>query len=101
MASAEEAKKSGDEEFKSNNFDEAIKHWTIAIDLIKDDKEQLKKLYSNRSAAYHQLKNYSASLLDGEKCEKLDSGWAKGLTRKGDALFSLKRYIEAHNVTID
>lgn len=96
-STAMEAKEAGNAAFKNKDLDEAIKQWTIGIDNAGGDKELLKTLYSNRSAAYLTMKNSSAALLDAERCVSLDSNWAKGFTRKGDALDSLGRYIEAYN----
>ena len=41
-------------------------------------------------------KNTSA-LADATKCVELDNQWTKGLSRKGDALYSLGRYTESYN----
>lgn len=54
-------------------------------------------LYSNRSAAYLKLNKLDEALKDGTKCTELDAQWAKGHTRKGDALYALKRYTDAYN----
>ena len=47
-AAAEELKIKGNEAFKKNKFDEAVKHYTAAIDINPDDETY----YSNRSGAY-------------------------------------------------
>jgi len=76
---------------------EAITHYSKAIELGEGDKNLLKTIYSNRSAANMQIKRFANALLDGEKCVELDCNWTKGYIRKGDALYSLTRYIEAYN----
>jgi hypothetical protein len=52
MTSALEAKDSGNAAWAAEKFDEAIQNWTTAINLADNNKELLKTLYSNRSAAY-------------------------------------------------
>jgi tetratricopeptide (TPR) repeat protein len=53
-------------------------------------------LYSNRSAAYLSLKNYTSALSDAEAAIILAPSWPKGYVRKGQALEQLLRYHEAH-----
>lgn len=91
-------KSAGDNAYKAGNLDEAIDAYTKAIDAAKKDNanaDVLKALYSNRAASYAQSKNFNSSLLDAEKCIELDSTWVKGIIRKGDALYSLRRLNEA------
>ena len=91
-------KATGDSAFKAGNLEEAIQVYTQAIDKANDtdtSTDVLKALYSNRSASYALSKNFNSSLLDAEKCIELDSTWVKGIIRKGDALFSLRRYNDA------
>jgi hypothetical protein len=39
----------------------------------------------------------SAALSDANKCIEIDSTWAKGYTRKGDANYALGRFTESYN----
>lgn len=57
----------------------------------------LKVLYSNRSAAHLKLKQNFAALVDAKKCVELDSNWAKGFTRLGDANFSCGNFADSYN----
>ena len=43
-------------------------------------------LFTNRSAAYHNLKKYDEAILDAEIAIKLAPTWTKGYFRKGLAL---------------
>lgn len=111
--SAEEYKNLGSTAWRENKFSEAVTNWTQAIELsTATDKDFLKVIYSNRSAAYLKLGQPSAALIDGEKCIQIDQHWAKviashsradltdfyqGYTRKGDALHALLRYVDAFN----
>ena len=45
----------------------------------------------------YRIQKFQLALDDANKCLELDSNWIKGITRKGDALFSLKKFTDAHN----
>lgn len=47
----------------------------------------LQTYWSNRSAAYCALKDYDRAERDARQCVKLQSGWSKGWSRLGAALF--------------
>ncbi|KAJ3123090.1 Hsp90 cochaperone, partial [Physocladia obscura] len=89
--SAEELKAAGNKAFSAGNHTVAIKYFSDAIS--KDPKNHV--LYSNRSASYTSIKNYSKALIDAEECIKINPGWAKGYSRKGAALHGLAKYQEA------
>lgn len=99
MSSIEELKQLGNDAFKNGNNDDAIKHWSDAISQCNDnnDKDILKVLYSNRSGAYLKIKNKDNAIDDANKCISLDRSWTKGYIRKGDALHSQLKYVEAYN----
>lgn len=78
----------------AGNFDEAISNYTQAIAL--DPSNHV--LFSNRSAVYLKMENGEKALEDAEKCVSLNPAWARGLGRKGAALFLLERYDEAAEV---
>ena len=54
-------------------------------------------MYSNRSAANFKLNKFKEAIADATKCIDLDGNWAKGYTRKGDALYSSWKYTDAYN----
>jgi len=88
---AEEFKAKGNKEYSANNFNEAIKSYSKAIELDKTNHVY----YSNRSAAYAGLNQWDKALEDGAKCIEFKRDWAKGYFRKGLAEFELKRYDQA------
>lgn len=47
--------------------------------------------------AYLKVKKLSEAVADASKCVELDGNWAKGYTRKGDALYSSLKYTDAFN----
>lgn len=43
------------------------------------------------------LNKLDEAIADASKCVELDSSWAKGYTRKGDALYSSSKYTDSFN----
>ena len=84
---AERAKAKGNKAFASGNFEDAIDHYSTAIDLDKGNPV----LYSNRSAAYAGAGQMQSALNDAQKCINLKPMWAKGYMRKAAALMGLNR----------
>ena len=68
-----------------------MKHFTDAIGV--DAANHV--FYSNRSAAYAALNDFDAALNDAEKTVAIKPDWVKGHSRKGAALYGLKRYDDA------
>ncbi|KAK1432979.1 hypothetical protein QVD17_09882 [Tagetes erecta] len=52
-------------------------------------------LYSNRSAAYASLNQYSEALTDAQRTVDLKPDWSKGYSRLGEAHHGLRQYEEA------
>lgn len=75
----------------ANNFDEAVKCYSQAIEL--DPKNHV--LWSNRSAAHAKAESYTEALEDAEKTVELAPTWARGYSRKGAAHHGLAQYDEA------
>ncbi|URE39442.1 Heat shock protein [Musa troglodytarum] len=82
---AEEAKAKGNAAFAAGRFDDAIRHFSEAIDLAPTNHV----LYSNRSAAYASLQRYEAALADARRTVELKPDWAKGYGRLGAAHLGL------------
>jgi len=88
MADAE--KELGNAQFKAGNYEQAIVHFSKAIDICPTH-----VLYSNRSACQAALRHYDAALSDAEQCIKLKPDWGKGYGRKGAALHGKAQFEEA------
>ncbi|GAB2274116.1 Hsp70-Hsp90 organizing protein 2 [Dionaea muscipula] len=88
---ADEAKAKGNAAFSAGNFDDAIKHFSDAINLSPTNHV----LYSNRSAAYASLHRYSEALSDATKTVELKPDWSKGYSRLGAAHLGLHQYPDA------
>jgi len=94
MSNIEEANKYkalGNDAFAKKEYEEAIKHFTKAIELNPNDHV----FYSNRSASYASLGKFEEALEDAKKCVSIKPDWAKGYTRKGLAEYYLGLYDEA------
>lgn len=91
---AEAAKALGNEALKMKRYDDAIKHYSDAIDLDSENAVY----YSNRCAAYMKKgtkSDFQKALEDAESAIRNKRTWAKAYARKGNALFGLKKFDEA------
>jgi stress-induced-phosphoprotein 1 len=88
MSTAEEYKAKGNDALVAKKFSEAIKHYSDAINV--DGTNHV--YYSNRSAAYLSKNDATNALNDANACIGLKPDFAKGYSRKGAALHTLKRY---------
>ncbi|KAH7863951.1 hypothetical protein Vadar_023927 [Vaccinium darrowii] len=88
---ADEAKAKGNAAFSAGNYDDAIRHFTTAIELSPDNHV----LYSNRSAAYASLNQFTEALSDAQKTVELKPDWPKGYSRLGAAHSGLHNYSDA------
>lgn len=88
---AEKAKAKGNASFGAGEFQEAVKHFTLAIRCTPTNHV----LHSNRSGAYASLGKATEALTDADKCVELAPQWAKGHGRRGAALTLQGKYKEA------
>ncbi|MQL81309.1 hypothetical protein Taro_013769 [Colocasia esculenta] len=88
---ADEAKAKGNAAFSAGRFDEAVRHFSDAIQLAPSNHV----LYSNRSAAYASLHRYAEALADAQKTVELKPDWAKGYSRLGAAYVGLGSFDDA------
>lgn len=89
-------KEQGNEAFKSNDFDLAIKLYTKAINLTKNDTRELATYYKNRAAAYLKQERYEEALKDCDRSLEITPSDPKALFRRSQALEHLERYEEAY-----
>merc|ERR1719421_2706340 len=73
------------DDFKSEQYERAVKHLTVALSL--DEKSHV--LYSNRCTAYIALENYDKAMEDADECVRLQPSWAKGYLRRGSVYFRM------------
>uniref|UniRef100_A0A7S0E9D0 Uncharacterized protein n=1 Tax=Hanusia phi TaxID=3032 RepID=A0A7S0E9D0_9CRYP len=79
------AKAMGNAAFKEAAFEEAIQHYTIAIDLNPSHSDVF-KLLSNRSACFCHLSQYDKALQDANDVINMEPKWSKGYCRRAAAL---------------
>lgn len=99
-------KDEGNKYFKQANYNEAIRFYTMAVDLswsrplweplaFQYVREELSPVLSNRSAAYLAQRQFVEAYVDAEMVTRLKREWSKGWFRKGKALSGLGRLQEA------
>lgn len=86
-----EFKAAGNKAMQAGSFQKAMRLYTKALDLDAGNAI----LYSNRSAAHFNTRQFSESLEDAESAILCDSIWWKAYKRKGLALIHMQRYEEA------
>ncbi|KAG9034064.1 Hsp90 cochaperone [Tulasnella sp. JGI-2019a] len=91
MSDAAALKDAGNKAFAAKQYNEAIEHFTKAIEL--DGNNHV--LWSNRSAAKAGLKDWKGALEDADQIIKVNPKWSKGYARRGAALHGAHRYAEA------
>lgn len=72
---AEDAKNTGNAEYKAQNYHAALKYYSDAISVCPENPSYL----SNRSACHMMLANYKEALNDAKKSILLDSKFEKGI----------------------
>ncbi|XP_044226029.1 E3 ubiquitin-protein ligase TTC3-like isoform X3 [Thunnus albacares] len=100
IAKSEDMKKKGNESFQKNQYEEAVKFYSKAIEHYPDNH----KLYGNRALCYIRSKKYLKAVGDGKRATLIKPAWAKGHYRYCEALFSLGHYkmaIEANRSAQD
>lgn len=90
--SADEYKAQGNKHFAAKEFDKAIEQFSLAIEASPVPNHVL---FSNRSACYASLKDFSKALEDAQKCVETNASWAKGYNRVGAAHFGLGNFDDA------
>jgi len=88
---AEQAKEEGNNLFKQNDIDGAIKQYEKAIALCPENPFY----HSNRSFAYTMKGEYGKAIDDAMQAVKLNDSFAKAWVRLGVAQYSSKEYEEA------
>ena len=87
----ERYKQRGNKAFAAGNFEDAIDHFSSAIELDKGNHV----LFSNRSGAYASVNQFQSALNDAQKCVNLAPTWPKGYGRRAAALIGLNRRAQA------
>lgn len=89
-------KEQGNDAFKQEKWDEALKHYTKAINSVKGEPKELAIFYKNRAAAYLKLEQYEKVVQDCDRSLEIIPNDPKALFRRCQALESLQRFEEAY-----
>ena len=82
-----EVKLKGNESFKKNEFENAVKLYTEAIDLCPKTKtSDLSIMYQNRAAAQERLENLESALQDCQESLRLNNRYGKSYDRRSKIL---------------
>lgn len=87
---AEKLKESANEMFKRADYQEAVKLYTQAINLLPKA-----VYYGNRSISYLRMELFGAALNDANESVKLDKNYVKGYYRRAAALMALGKFRQA------
>ncbi|KAL1502590.1 hypothetical protein ABEB36_007712 [Hypothenemus hampei] len=92
----EKYKEQGNEAFKKEKWNEAVQHYTKAINSVKGEPKELAVYYKNRAAAHLKLENFESALQDCDKSLEICPNDPKALFRRCQALEFLQRFEEAY-----
>ncbi|BFZ58421.1 Small glutamine-rich tetratricopeptide repeat-containing protein 2 [Savitreella phatthalungensis] len=84
LAKAEAFKVKGNKAMSAKNYEEAISHYSEALDLIPDGKIFL----SNRAAAYSSNGQHDLAIADAQLAAEIDPSYGKAWSRLGHAQFA-------------
>nr|CAB3262629.1 uncharacterized protein LOC100181050 [Phallusia mammillata] len=84
-------KEDGNTAFKNGEFEKSVEFYTKAMQVARD----LTALYTNRAAAYIQLKKYQAAIDDCEFSLRIDEKWIKAFVFKARALQHMCKFDDA------
>ncbi|KAI3373929.1 hypothetical protein L3Q82_022497 [Scortum barcoo] len=82
---SEEMKKKGNDNFKLNKYEDAVKFYSKAIKYYPDNHI----IYGNRALCYIRCQKYLKAIGDGKRATLIKPLWAKGHYRYCEALFSM------------
>ena len=86
-AEAKEEKKKGDNAVRSQNFEAAVEHYTVAIGMVENNgdlQSMLSVLLANRAAAETHLRQFEEALRDCERSCELNPEYVKAWSRRGE-----------------
>ncbi|GFX54134.1 small glutamine-rich tetratricopeptide repeat-containing protein beta [Trichonephila clavipes] len=85
---AEIMKNLGNNLMRNNQYSEAVRYYTAAIEIDGSNAVY----YCNRAAAYSKLSDFASAILDCEKAVEIDPKYAKAFGRMGLAYTSLDQF---------
>ncbi|XP_017275398.1 E3 ubiquitin-protein ligase TTC3 isoform X2 [Kryptolebias marmoratus] len=99
IAQSERMKAIGNDQFRLQRYEEAVKYYSKAIKFFPDNHI----LYGNRALCYIRSEKYLKAAADGKRAVLIQPLWAKGHYRYCEALFNMHQTnlaLEANNTAI-
>ena len=97
LSPADQAKADGNKAMGAQNYDEALKKYTEAIELAEKPNHIY---YSNRAAVYLQQMKYDECIEDCDKAIEIDKVFYKSHYRKAKALLGKTETMDAMRATV-
>ena len=91
------SKERGSGYYSSGRYQEAIAAYSFCIENAASEDLELHVYYSNRSASFMQIKDYTRAKEDAESCVSIKPTWAKGYSRLGNSLLKLRKVDSSTN----
>ena len=95
LASAKEAKERGNAHFVKAEYDDAVGHYTQAIELAPPKAPERAVFYANRAACYSKVGEHAEVVQDCNAALALQPDYVKALVRRAQARESLEEFHEA------
>ena len=96
MSDPESIKEAGNKAFMAKNFDEAIKCYTVAIEITLEQPNHV--YYANRANAQLELHNYEECINDCNSAIEIEPSYTKSYYRKAKALYGQNKLKDALTV---
>ncbi|XP_073317414.1 uncharacterized protein [Primulina huaijiensis] len=88
-------KKSGNEDFQSGRYTEAVEHYTLAISKSVDSRPFMAICFCNRAAAYQSIGQIIDAIADCSVALALDENYQKALSRRATLHETIRDYKQA------
>eukprot|EP00903_Cladosiphon_okamuranus_P008712 g8346.t1 len=83
----ESTKEAGNQAFKANNFQGAVKSWSEALAMDKNNKSFNSKLHCNLAAAYAKMSKHEEAVVEASRALSDDPTYTKAYERRAASLY--------------
>ena len=88
----EPAKKKGNDLYGQQKYEEAIKAYTLALNIDPQHKKYNSIIYGNRASCFQKLEKYYDALNDCNQSVKINPYYAKGYVKRANTYLKLKNF---------
>ena len=88
----EPAKKKGNDLYEQKRYEEAIKAYTLALNIDPQHKKYNSIIYGNRASCFQKLEKYYDALNDCNQSVKINPYYAKGYVKRANTYLKLKNF---------